>query len=427
MAKLAATGRDFGAILADAARDHPVAGCALSIWQDGHTTFASIGHADGAKAVRVSPGTVFSIFSITKVFTATLVMMAVEDGRLALDTSVETLFGPSFSGITVRHLLTHTSGVPGDVMAEAGEGADCIDAYIAHVAAMPRFHAPGALVSYCNAGFVILGGILERLYGEPFEALLRRRLLDPLGIASGRSGPDVAVTHLPTASGDKLVPTDAAYARALAPAGAALQMTAEELLRFARLHLGTIDPSLLAQVQRLDMTRLEAAFPAGLRTRGFGLGWMLDSVGGQEAIGHDGASMTFLRIFPEDNTAIALLTNGGAAAAFRDKVFRALFGQAETSRKPTASVAARQAYNGCYANLGFFIEVHEGRMRVTAVPGATSTTDSRWRDMIPLGGDVFALGHPEGERVAFTVSEGRIRWLHFGVRAFAPLFNSRMA
>ncbi|MFI6920443.1 serine hydrolase domain-containing protein [Nonomuraea spiralis] len=122
--------------------------------------------------VTVTEDTLFQYGSIPKIWTTTLVMQFVDEGLLTLDTKVVEVL-PDFRlsapehalEITVRHLLTHTSGIDGDSFVDTGDGDDCVEKYVAKLAETDPYRPAGGPLSYCNAGFVVAGRIVEVLRG----------------------------------------------------------------------------------------------------------------------------------------------------------------------------------------------------------------------------------------------------------------------
>src|SRR5581483_4183789 len=113
-----------------------------------------------------------------KVLTATLVMQLVDAGEVELDAQVRKylkdfeLDDPTAAGeITVRQLLTHTSGIQGDYFKGFGRGDDAIERYVASLADIDLVHRPGEMWSYCNSGFVTLGRLAEVVAGSPYHQL----------------------------------------------------------------------------------------------------------------------------------------------------------------------------------------------------------------------------------------------------------------
>ena len=127
--------------------------------------------------------------SIGKLYTATLVMMLVDEGKLDLDTPIRHYL-PDFEvhdahardTVTPRHLLTHTSGFDGDHFTDTGRGDDALARYVAGCADLPQIVDPGRIWSYSNSGYAILGRIVEVLTGVTFEQALRERLFTPLAL-----------------------------------------------------------------------------------------------------------------------------------------------------------------------------------------------------------------------------------------------------
>lgn len=137
------------------------------------------GSADLEGAVPVSKTTLYHVASITKYITATLTLRAIEQGRLRLDTPVAE-FAPGMQiaarGTTIADLLSHLSGLGSSYAAEAhNDGAAAITA----IDAAPFDPTRIGAFNYSNDGYDILGVILERIYGAPYETIVRRELMAP--------------------------------------------------------------------------------------------------------------------------------------------------------------------------------------------------------------------------------------------------------
>ncbi len=171
---------------------------------------AAHGHADRRRRVSATPGTLFNLASVTKPFTATLALQLAEDGVIDLDAPVVRYLAPGTpvptaangSPILVRHLLMHTSGLPRDPPNRRNQATGAAldpgiwDAYSvtdlrAGLLATEVEGEPGETFAYSNFGYALLGHALEHAAGQPYEALLHRRLLQPLGMA------DTAITLSP--------------------------------------------------------------------------------------------------------------------------------------------------------------------------------------------------------------------------------------
>src|SRR5579859_3512428 len=167
---------NWTARLHELATEARVPGAALGIWADGQEILVAAGQLNCATGVTVTADSLFQVGSITKIWTATMIMQLADEGQLSLDTTVaEALPGirlgaGDVSGqVTIRHLLTHTSGLDGDVFTDTGRGDDCLERYTGLLAGTPSVFCPGAAYSYCNSGFVVLGRIIEVLDGQSWD------------------------------------------------------------------------------------------------------------------------------------------------------------------------------------------------------------------------------------------------------------------
>src|SRR5690554_3029929 len=165
--------------LARRAAERGVPGAAVAVVVDGEITDHAVGVLSTTTGVEATPESVFQIGSITKVWTATLVMQLVDEGLVRLDEPVTTYL-PEFrladpettAAITVRHLLSHQAGFEGDVFTDTGRGDDAIATFVDLLADMPQIFPPGAMFSYNNAGYIVLGLLVERLRGTTWEQAL---------------------------------------------------------------------------------------------------------------------------------------------------------------------------------------------------------------------------------------------------------------
>lgn len=182
--------RRLAAIVADPRQ--PLSGLAVLAVRDGKVVYTGqFGLARmGAAPVPVTPRTLFRIASVSKMITALGLMRLVEEGRLSLDEDIGTYLGfpvrnPHFPdrAITLRHLLTHTSSLRDDGGYSWGFDAALKDKL--HGQAWAANAPPGRYFSYCNLGWGVIGTVMERATGERFDRLMRRLLLDPMGLRGG--------------------------------------------------------------------------------------------------------------------------------------------------------------------------------------------------------------------------------------------------
>jgi len=260
---------------------------------------AAIQHPDGELEVasaNTSKDSLIGIGSVTKVMTATLVMQHVQSGSIKLDDQISTYL-PDFevsppsatASITIKHLLTHTSGVDcSDAFVDTGDDADCLRSFVRDVASESSLlHEPGDLWSYSNGGYSLLGRLIEVLDGRRWEDALIARIIAPLGLRATfptRVGPDdlLAMGHRFDSSLGAMVDEPGWLPSSAGPAGSNLVATAEDLVTFAKALLGgsgiLLDPELA-----LEMTE-----PVAIRNMTQqGLGWKVPTPG---VVAHSGST-----------------------------------------------------------------------------------------------------------------------------------------
>jgi CubicO group peptidase (beta-lactamase class C family) len=372
---------------------------------------------NSATGVEATVDSVFQIGSVTKVLTATLVMGLVAEGLVELDAPVGRYL-PGFREVTVRQLLCHTAGFEGDVFTDTGKGDDCLERYVELLADVPQIFEPGEMFSYNNAGYCVLGRIVEVVRGEPFDRCMRDRVFTPLGMTHAASDPYEAILHRVAVGhlGGRPVPAWAG-ARSNAPAGSMLAMTPRDLLAFARAHLA--DEGLRA------MREPQVVLPDIGWGTAWGLGWTLYDLPGGPVFGHDGNTIgqsAVLRVDPGRDVCVAVFTNGGD----RKRLMKEILGRVvELPAEPVPDPAARPDTWRCAG------------VYVSNTSETTVSLDERgrlWLDRVPLGlavelgdepyrtellgwrGDSLLPAEPGHGPVAFLGDdgEGRARYLHTG-------------
>ncbi|MFI6662110.1 serine hydrolase [Streptomyces sp. NPDC050523] len=405
--------------------------------------------------VPATADSVFQIGSMSKVWTATLVMQLVDEGRLDLDEPLLTVLPElrladpeATKAVTMRHLLTHTSGIDGDVFTDTGRGDDCLEKYVAGLADVAQNHPLGATWSYCNSGFSLMGRVVEKLTGVTWDEAMRERIFGPLGLGHTGTLPEEALLHRAAAGhvthgggAPERAPVWS-LPRSLGPAGL-INSTVADVLAFARAHLcggRTADGgSLLSEAGTAEMAERQAELPDPY-TLGdsWGLGWIRFTWGGQLVLGHDGntiGQLAFLRLLPAQGIAVTLLTNGGNARDLYEDLFREIFAElagidiprppAPPQHPPTVDVGR---HTGVYERAGMRIDVlerdGEGVLRTTATgPLAELVPDPvEEHTMTPLdaSGDLFVIRMADSQSwlpVVFYTLPGGERYVHLGVRA----------
>jgi CubicO group peptidase (beta-lactamase class C family) len=412
--------------LHDLAAEEGVPGAALGVWADGREAAAAAhGVLSAETGVRATADSLFQIGSITKVWTTTMIMQLIGEGRLSLDTTVAEVLpgvriGREDAGgqIAVRHLLSHTSGIDGDIFTDTGRGDECVERYVAGLGEAAQIFPPGAAYSYCNSGFVLLGRIIEVLDGRIWDASLRERLIGPLGLTQTVTLPEEAIRYR-VATGHRERPRqDQAVSiwglpRSVGPAGL-ITSSIQGVLAFARLHLDggvTSDGTrLFSQTAAEDMQRKRAEIPGpGNDPGAVGLGWRLHRWGGRRIFGHDGGTIgqtAYLRIDPEARLVVCLLTNSPQSQSLFHRLFSEVFrAYAGVTVPPSPAPAAEPAnpdlerHAGRYerASMRYDVSVRDGRLHMVAEQyderGAFSDEGPHEFDLYPADatGDNFVV------------------------------------
>ncbi len=157
-----------------------------------------LGFRDSENTLPITEDTIFQLASVSKTFTASAVMLLVREGKLGLEDKITKFFPEltAYEGVTIRHLLTHTGGVP-DYFDDADwfikiwkeekrvPGNDEIPRFLRETEAKPYF-APGEGLHYSNTGYNLLALLVERLSGLPYEEFLQKNIFAPAGMSSAR-------------------------------------------------------------------------------------------------------------------------------------------------------------------------------------------------------------------------------------------------
>lgn len=380
---------------------------------------AAYGLADREGNVPAGPDVAYRLASITKQFTAALVLQLAGEGRLSLDDTVGKWLPQvpeAWRGVTVTQLLNHTSGIPsytslGPTWVQRWGEDLAPDTIIALTFDRPMDFAPGTSQRYNNTGYMILGRIIERATGKSYAEAVEARLATPLGLdglSYCPSRPTSATDARPyeRVPGGGFVP--AQYLSMAHPyAAGALCATARDLVKWnAALHGGRVVPAPLYQ---------RMITPEGAATKAryaFGLG--RDSVAGHAAIAHNGGingGSTEGWYFPDDSATIVVLANtgnGGAIGKLARQMARAVYG-VPLVQPPTAiplTAAERAQYVGRYElSMGerkLPLEVREAGEELTAQPAGQPALR-----IIQVAPRTFVLEDDDAIRLTFTVEGGR--------------------
>jgi CubicO group peptidase (beta-lactamase class C family) len=277
------------------------------------------GYADLEHRVPATDSTVYQSASVGKQFTAALVVILAREGRLSLDEPIRRYFPEApaaWQPITVRHLLTHTSGIPDYTEGAVDYRRDYTeDELVAAAVRLPLEFPPGETWRYSNTGYALLGFLVRRATGRFYGDLLRERIFAPLGMRSARviSESDIVPNR---AAGYELVKGEIRNQGWVAPtinttADGSLYLSLKDFIRWA---------VALNRRSVLDSAALaESWTPVRLKsgaTYHYGFGWMLDHQRGHPRVGHTGSWQGFktsIQRYPEHDLTVIALSNLDAA------------------------------------------------------------------------------------------------------------------
>jgi D-alanyl-D-alanine carboxypeptidase len=296
-------------------RDHRIPGLAIEVIQKGKTVkTAAYGLANVELNVPVKPETVFEIGSISKQFTSAGILLLQQDGKLSVSDPVTKYLKDapsSWTNITLRHLLSHTSGLKSYTGLDGFEYKRHLTQkqFIEAIEKEPREFAPGEKFKYCNTGFNLLGFVIENVSEKNYWQFMRERVFGPVGMTlTTDRNPGVIITN----RADGYEQTNHVWINRdydltdIFSAGAIVSTVGD----LAKWDLALNGEKLLnADTKRQMWTPVK--LNSGKAT-GYGFGWFLDSVEGHKNIGHGGATSGFSATnqrFPDEDLMVIILTN----------------------------------------------------------------------------------------------------------------------
>ena len=381
----AAVAKEIGGDVNALLRRFGVPGAAVMVVQNGHASFVeAFGSRDVEHGLPVRPGSLFEIGSITKQFTAASILQLQEAGKLQIDRPLSNYLpdAPHAKEVTLRQLLTHTSGLH-DYLDGSQEELDRLTPQpityrdlIARVASLPLDSPPGSRWAYSNTGYLLLGKVIEAVSGETYKEYLKRHIFDPLHMkdtytTADQSGlVDMAIGYRHVNGKLERAPVIEA---SWGGAAGFLVMPLSDLAKWDEALRGG---RVVSQDSYRQMTTSFMTTKAGSADYGFGL--FLNPVYGEPRIGHTGGtfgSTAADEYFPRQGVRIIAFTNLGdspeAGEALTNVIFADLYpaiaAAAQTSapgEKPLITQAARDAFAELQAgkNYGRFNERLRGKL-----------------------------------------------------------------
>ncbi len=425
-----------------------IPGLTVGTWIDGDFR----GHGYGVISLETGyptrPDSLFQIGSNTKVFTATLAMKMLEAGKLDLDTPIKEYLPDlrladeqAQATITMRHLLTHMSGLEGDRFDDTGIGDDALGKFIDQAYTWAQESDPGEIWSYCNSGFSLAGRVLEHLAGKPYEEAVREEIFAPLGMERSFWHAHEVVMYSAVAghswnpeANQHAVAHPWAIPRSSNPAGAIIS-NVEDVITFMRFHMGDgtwNGERVLSEESLRAMRQEQAQVNSGVK---WGIGWTLTEIDGHQILSHGGSTNgqnTQMLAVPDKGFVISVLVNSDRGSQAIEKIIEWALERycGLTRQEPeriTLGEAELERYTGTYSrDLGdSVITVEDGRLRVETklVHPLTQEEITMEPAMLePLGNDEFVAvgGEFDGMRTEFIFRDGEHpRWMRFGYRLVA--------
>lgn len=370
------------------------------------------GLADRETGQAATAGTVYEIGSITKQFTAAAVLRLAEQGKLSLDDEIGDHL-PELrqrgAGITLRHLLSHTSGLSSAWAVADLTAPSSPQVVVDSLAARPVEFAPGERFAYNNNGYILLGRVVEKVSGMPYAEYLRTAFLTPLGLASvapcdrlpagrratgyqhptrGSTEPARVATHHPTVTFSAGV----------------LCATAGDLLRWER----ALATGRVLRPESYGLMTTRAVLSSG-RAVGYGLGAEVSELDGHAITGHGGGLPGFITqasYLPADSLGVVVLTNGVYAGQIVGQLTEAIsrealgLGQTGVADLPVGP-HERSRYVGTFDLGPAKIEVFEHGDHLRAQPPGQIATR-----LLYQGDDSFRAEHDPSLYLRFRVEGG---------------------
>jgi CubicO group peptidase (beta-lactamase class C family) len=354
-----------------------IPGAVIGVLHGNMEYYAPFGVVSLENPLPVTEDTLFKIASISKTFLATAAVMLVEKGVLDLDSPVKKYL-PELKlsdksveeGVSMRHLLTHTSGWYGDYFNDFGRGDDALAKMVDKMADLPQLSPLGKIFSYSNSGFYLAARVIEVVTGKTFEAAIKEMVLEPLEMRNSFYFADEVIVHRfaighQRVKGKLCVAKPWARPRSASATGGII-CSVKDLLRYARFHMGDgrlTDGTRLLSEESMRLLHTPTAEAFG--NKKIALSWFCGLVDGKTVLVHGGGTMgqaCELRIIPSEKLAIAVLTNSSAGGALLGKIFEETYteylGYIPSIIKPMpASKEVLLEYTGRFSNPGSICEI----------------------------------------------------------------------
>lgn len=396
------------------------------IWSKGY------GYADLEQQMPATPQTLYRIASITKLFTSTAIMQLRDAGKLRLDDPVKDYL-PWFQlqnpfdeapAVTIRHLLTHTSGLPREAAYPywTDHNFPTREQIRKALPDQPMIFPPGSTYKYSNLGIALLGEVVAEVSGEPYERYIREHILEPLGMTSSAVIPTDEHRTRSAVGYDRRLPDGSRQedyypvTNGIAPA-ASIASNIEDMARYAMLQFrkGSAGGSQILKGSTLEeMHRCQFVYDSW--SGGRGLGFAVTRRSGKTLVLHGGwvsSYRTHLLINPAEKIAVIAMTNAADARPYRysyqayDLVGPAIVDAVTPEPEPSKPEKVWQKYLGRYADSSgweYRVIMHNGRLVLYEhnYPPEDDALDNLTY-LTPVGEHTFRMA--DGENVVFELDK----------------------
>ncbi|GIP00579.1 hypothetical protein J14TS5_56640 [Paenibacillus lautus] len=439
------------------AKKFDIPGVAVGVWMDGQEIYACHGVTSIDNPLPIDKDTLYLVGSVTKTYTATVLMHLVGSGLVELDAPVRQYIPElqladeqAATEITVWNLLNHTSGLDWGLIVDTGEGDDALAAYVEKMDKLKQIAPPGVRASYSQAGYNLIGRIIEKVTGLTYEKAIISFVLDPLGLSHSFFARDDVMTRR-FAVGHNLGNNERlSVARLWRQSrgdnpGGGLVSSVSDLVRWSQFHLHegkSADFTYILPMELLHRMKDPTIALKGTNHDALGICWFLRDVDGICTIGHSGSAngqFSELLIVPERNFAIVALSNAGPnGIPFNQAVVRwaleEYLGVVDRDPEPIPYSETRaQEIIGIYEIEAQIITIRTDGTKMTLEAGIKpeirAAADSEMPPdyppadigMLPGNGDEFIIinGGFQGKRGFFTRDEsGTVNGLDLGGQLF---------
>ncbi len=399
------------ALAAEALQRGPVAGLSIAVVEHGKPVLEKgYGYADQEAGVPATPETSYPIASVSKHFTAGLILRLADQGKLSLDDPLKRFFPsarPRIGDLTIRHLLDHTSGLTRGGPAPRAAALNVITRG-------GTARAQGADWDYSNYNYSLLGLVIEQASGRDYSRFVHEEIVVPLGLTGTgycEDGTAVPGRGIDYQSAVKSVSPTPYWTEQKFFAAGGLCSTVLDLVRWEK----ALEEGRVISPPMLQAMRTPARLPSGLQAD-YGYGTRLGITGSHHKLGHTGGGQSnkaVLARYPDDDVTVAVLLNTERSQArvtatdLEERIERLFFGLPETPTE-SASLPAGDLHRfaGQYGDGVRLVRVAAEGGALKVHPGSRHRPDS---PLVPQGGDLFLDEDDPSVQLHFQIRAGEAR------------------